>query len=300
MAKNNGLRKEFIEHIRNYEYDVVCGSTNTDFPEEFEIPRENTGTLKDQGDVGACVAEVIAQIAESFYHEEMSEGFAYGTLRKGTSKNSGMFVSTAMDLWKSLGTLPKKYFDILCEMPEMREVTSKFPDLSEIAAKYKLKSYVSIGISSNRDNSIKDALTKYGRGLVATSNDFFGESHCIVLTGWNDKNRTYKFKNSWGESYGDKGYGEIPKDEIYFVFVPLFEEIDVPFNDVSKDDWFYDDVKSMYFAGITKGTSDTTFEPNRPITRAEDAAKTNRLLKMIDERFDILNRVLTEKVKLMD
>jgi hypothetical protein len=44
-----------------------------------------------------------------------------------------------------------------------------------------------------------------------------------------------------------------------------------------------------------KGTSDTTFEPDKPLTRAEMAVMINRILRLVDERFDILNKVLNEK-----
>ncbi len=299
MNKTNGVIAEYVSHTRNYDYEMVCGASGTDFPAEFEIPRENTGTLKNQGGVGACVAETIAQIAESFYQEEMSEGYIYGTFRSPALTSSGLIVSQAMDFWKAIGTLPKKYFDLLGEMPEMREITNKFPDLQEQASKYKLKGYASIGYADRKrkDNAIKDALTKYNRGLVSVSNSYFGGSHCIVLVGWNDKTDSYKIKNSWGKAYGDNGFAEIPKDAINAVYVPLFEDIKLPFADVSENDWFFKDVKSMYFSDMMKGTDDTTFEPHKPMTRAEMATMTNRMLKLIDERFDIFNRVIAEKIR---
>lgn len=46
MSKGFGVIKEIIPHTRDYEYERVCGASGTAFPEEFEIPRENTGTLK--------------------------------------------------------------------------------------------------------------------------------------------------------------------------------------------------------------------------------------------------------------
>ena len=46
-----------------------------------------------------------------------------------------------------------------------------------------------------------------------------------------------------------------------------------------------------------KGTSNTTFEPDKPLTRAEAAALFNRLNKALDTRFDILNKVVEEKVQ---
>jgi C1A family cysteine protease len=301
---NTGVQKEYVTHIRDYDYETVCGAIGSSYPEEYEIPRENTGTLKNQYEVGACVAEVISQISEHWYSNqlneqiEMSEGFVYGALRSEDSNGYGMIVSTALDLWKSIGTLPKKYFDVLKEMPEMKETVKKFPEFYEIASKYKLSGYVSLNYNNTkRDAAIKDALTKYQYGLVSVSDKGFpGGGHCIMLTGWNDTKDTYKFKNSWGETYGDKGFAEISKSKIDKVYLPLFDEIVLPFEDVKEGDWFYDDVKSMYFSGFVKGTTETTFEPNRPLTRAEACALFNRNNKETDKRFDIMNKVLEEKL----
>ena len=302
--QHNGVLKEFNTHIRNYDYEVVCGGSPADasYPAVYEIPRDNTGTLKNQGNIGCCVAETIAQIAESFYKTEMAEGWVYGKFRKPSSNGWGMYVSAAMDYWMEIGTVPKTYFDILKEMPDMKEIANKFDDLQKQAEKYQLKAYAELNYAdkTKRDNAIKDALMKSGRGLVAVSHDYFNESHCIVLTGWNDETGKYKFKNSWGETYGDKGFSEIPKNKINEVYYPIFEDIALPFSDVKDTDWFYKDVKNMFFAGLIGGYEDGTFKPNNQITRAEVCVILNRLTKMIDERFDILNRVLEEKFKMVD
>ena len=51
----------------------------------------------------------------------------------------------------------------------------------------------------------------------------------------------------------------------------------------------------MYFSGMMNGTSNTTFEPNKTMTRAEVATMFDRLIKMIDERFEIVERLRKEK-----
>ena len=77
--------------------------------------------------------------------------------------------------------------------------------------------------------------------------------------------------------------------------MPIFEEFKVPFKDVKESDWFYKSVKNMYFSGMMNGTSERTFEPNKPMTRAEVATMFDRFAKYIDERFDLLDRLLEEK-----
>ena len=58
----------------------------------------------------------------------------------------------------------------------------------------------------------------------------------------------------------------------------------MPFEDVSKDEWYYKTVQHVYNAGLMNGTSANTFEPNRPLTRAEMAQVLVNLCKKIDER----------------
>lgn len=290
--KGFGVERELIPHIRDYDYESVCGSSGATFPEEFEIPRENTGTDKDQGMVGACVAEVIAQIAEEIWRrqlgeqEEHSEGFIYAKFRSDGSKGYGLNPSIAMKAWMDIGTLPKKYYDKLYEMPDMRTIIDKFPEFDEIANKYRISGFVRL----YKDNEIKDALAKNLHGLVGISHEYFDESHAIEITGWNDKTDCYKFKNSWGTDYRDNGYGELPKAEVDAVYLPMLKDIKLPFLDVPEDAWYFKYIKNMYFNGYMQGTSDTAFEPDKPMTRAEVATLLYRVLKDVDARFDIVNR----------
>lgn len=303
MNKKTGVQNEKVTHIRNYDYEVVCGSSGSTFPDEYEIPRDNTGYLRNQKFMN-CVANVIAQIAENYWGRETGEeephsvGFTYGSLREENSTGEGMIVSVAMDLWAKIGTIPEKYFDIDAEMPEIKKIVANYPEVYEMAKKYKISGYVQLRGqgSSTKDAQIKDALTKYNRGLVAVSpNGFSGGSHCIMLTGWNDKKDKYKFKNSWGEKYGDKGFAEIDKDEITQVYMPIFEPITLPFDDVKESDWFYKSVKNMVFSGMMNGISDTKFDPNGVLTRAQAATMFDRLIGYIDDRFDIYNQLLKDK-----
>ena len=43
----------------------------------------------------------------------------------------------------------------------------------------------------------------------------------------------------------------------------------LPFTDVPESEWFYEPVKAVYEAGIMKGTSAATFEPQSPMTRGQ-------------------------------
>jgi hypothetical protein len=61
------------------------------------------------------------------------------------------------------------------------------------------------------------------------------------------------------------GYEIIPDFDVPEGFALLWHN---PFIDVSEDDWFFGDVKSVYSAALFAGTSANTFSPATPMTRA--------------------------------
>lgn len=290
----SGVKHE-AKDLRIYDYEKVVGSVGTSFPKKFSL--KDRVTVKNQGDVGACLACVLASIAEYIWGKEMSEGFNYGMFREDKDKTPGLYLGKALSFATKLGFVPYADFGILQEVPEMRELAKKFPELLEISQKYKISGYAEITtLRTKRDNAIKDALTKGNIGLVAVSDDYFGECHAIMLTGWDDEQNAYEFQNSWGTTFGVNGVGYIPKDEVDDVCAIFIEPIKLPFTDVPEDTWYYKSVKNMYMSGLINGTSETTFEPDRPITRAEICAILDRLCKKEEETNGRIFKTLNELI----
>lgn len=322
IKKRNGVLPE-VEKIRNYDYETACGAVKAtkEFPEEFEINQRYLGVLKNQEQYNCCVGCVMSSLAEVFemieeYGDleaipedqwkkifnrpeiEFSEFWGYAALRTDAYEQEGMFVSDALENWGKKGMVPTKYFDIKAEVPDIIREVEKFPELYDKAKLHKPKSYVSLNyaIADKKDQCIKEALTKYKHGLLGVSDRYFGGSHCITVVGWNDKTNKYKIKNSWGNDWGDEhGVGEIPKSKLNAVYLVLDEELQPPFEDVNKTDWFYKAIKNMYFANLMKGVDNTHFEPTRNIIRAEMAALIHRIVVMVEERVNLLIKVAKEK-----
>lgn len=309
-----GARLE-IEPMRTYDYNLVRagGSEEVNYPQEFIISPNHRGVLKNQGHISACVGCVMSSLAEVFdiieqekanqtiEDLEFSEGWAYGALRKDTDTQMGMFVSDALEQWSKKGMVPKKYFDILEEMPKMQKYTKSVSGLDKIAIPYKIKGYASLMSEDDKktDLAIKKALYENDYGVLGVSYRYFlGGSHCITIVGWNDKTNSYKIKNSWGKNWGDKeGIGEIPKNQINCAYVIIDEVIEPNFEDVDKTKWYYKNVKNMYLSGIMNGTTSTLFEPEKNITRAELSTVLTRLVQLTNDRLKILIELLTKDAK---
>ena len=293
----DGIKLE-AKPIRLYDYEKVVGAVGTEFPKKFSL--QNRVTVKNQGDTSACLACVLASVAEYIWSKEMSEGFNYSMFREEKDKKPGLYFARALNQAMKIGFVPFDDFGVLQEMPHIREMAKKFPELLEIGQKHKISGYADLCYSNKakRDNAIKDALVKGNIGLVAASYDYFNEGHAIMLTGWDDEQDVYEFQNSWGREFGVDGVAYIPKSEIDEVCAIFTEPIELPFEDVSKDSWYYKSVKNMYMSGLINGTSENTFEPDRPITRAEICAILDRLCsaeEMNNARiFKVINELMRE------
>lgn len=306
--ENNGLISS-VSPVRDYEYAVISGSIENNFPDTYKV--KYTGAeVKNQGDYPFCVGCAMATVLEGWlqkiYGEDIkiSETFNYGALRKDASITKGMVHSEALKMQTEIGSVKKELFDIWVNMPDIYNEIKEIDGLYDEAKKLKFANYVKLNngdtkTGRQKDLEIKDALTKYDVPLFAISPYYFGDGHAITIIGWDDSEDAYIIKNSWGENYGKNGDGtaRIPKSAIREVYLLMYEPIELPFEDVSGTDWFYDGVKQAYLSGIINGRSATTFDPYTNITRAEASVMFARMEKKVDKAIEMFNEILRMEIK---
>ena len=205
------------------DYKVVCSSRNYEFPSAFEL---DVIRIKDQGDVGSCVAHALSSIIE-YYNvaqrndpTEMSVGYIYGNRVNSEHKGPGMIMRDAIEVVLNYGDVPKKDFVYNVETPKIIGLYGRRADelynvgrpnrISEYcrvntvpAAKLALMSGIPLlmAIEWYEDMDVVD-------GVLRTNYVRYAGGHCMYIYGWDE--RGWKVANSWGYDWGNNGCFVLP------------------------------------------------------------------------------------------
>lgn len=277
-----------IQSLRTYDFDVLKKSLPVRDVSDFtEYVLSNLPEVVNQKNYQCCVACVISEILSVMNDDKYSISYIYGKHRNSDSQSPGMLVESALKSMLSYGSIPYEMFPQLAEMPEVKQVVEQNPQWDEFAKSSKLRGYCCIRWSNTDDKfeNIKLALLNYQMPLLAISKKGFGSSHCILIYGFEVKNNEpyVLIQNSWGKEYGNGGRASVPLSKIDYAYILFDEKIELPFDDVSENDWYYKSVRNMFLQGYINGRSETEFCPNDTMTRAEVCVLLDRILKRQDK-----------------
>lgn len=284
--------------VREYAFDLCCAAQEeVELPDEYELPAALLPPVYDQKATNKCVAFTLCECAEAETikrgkQTRLSPSWTYGRDegRKGY-KGEGMYADDAVAGAVKTGFVPYLYFQFDdMDVPDVIGLAEDRDDLLELGEAVRPSAYVGMNyaMESKRWESIKRAIYVYQRPVVIISHRYFGGSHAIMAYGYTDsmpkangkgtvKGRFVKFQNSWGTDWEDGGRSLIPFGSIDDVYMLCWEEIKLPFTDVAKDEWFYEEVKAAYLADLMQGVTKTEFAPNDNIIRGDVALMLSRL-----------------------
>lgn len=213
------LKSEFIGSGDEL-YDTTVKSYGDIKSSHFDL-REINGVspIKDQKSCGSCWAfSAIAAIESNYALKnknfiDLSEQSVLGCSGAGSCATGGWYTRVFAWLLDNQQSFLTEENNFPYEAKDMCQTQVTPFDI-------KVTNYGSL--QNNSIDEIKEALIKYGAvsaALFSNNKDFIyyksgvikgnnegNIDHAITIVGWDDNLQAWLIKNSWGESWGDKGY----------------------------------------------------------------------------------------------
>lgn len=200
--------------------------------------RENFTDIKNQGEQGSCTAHAVTSIFEYILKQNkqedsnLSEAFVYYNARQksgDTCKDDGSSYDYAIECMTEFGICTEK----LMPYSEYDFTTPPSNEAFTDAATRKVKRALNVKLILN---DLKSALEDgYPVAISAKLFESFGEGlkgiismptqeecdrasneenkqlhHAMVICGYDDDKKLFLIRNSWGKTFGDKGYCYLP------------------------------------------------------------------------------------------
>jgi C1A family cysteine protease len=203
-------------------------------PAKFVV--KELSDVGDQGEEGTCVGFACTvgmkesqELKENKRIIKLSPRYLYQKCKEidGIPEADGTSINIAMKILYNLGVCEEEYWSYA-----PNQVGVPRQGANENAKNYKIKSYENIGKSlqtmktslivngpfvigvSVFDNWQTTEVWDTGKIPLPKGGDIGGHALCVV--GYDDDTQMLKFKNSWGNEWGDEGYGYLPYDYIKY------------------------------------------------------------------------------------
>ena len=194
--------------LRNYRINKVCMAS--ELPNKYEVSHSR---IKDQKNVGSCVAFSTSSVLETKYGKDYSTAWIYGYRPNGYYQGRGMNVLNALKTIYKKGFIEEKELKGNYEMNKAKDIVEDYLK-TEPNIKNKTTGYAQL----HNTNEIKQAIYMTGLPIVIAvpidnlqyDNDYVvympknvRGGHQMMCYGWNEKGLLVQ--NSWGESFGNNG-----------------------------------------------------------------------------------------------
>lgn len=174
--------------------------------------------IKDQGNTPSCVGQsgaYLKEIQEKYEHKAFLDfdGFnLYARCKKidGYS-GGGTYIRVAMKILESEGAKPKPSTSPLTAKTFKIKAYTKLQTIEDM--KYALASTGPIVIGVSVYENFSQVYAKNNWTVPMPTGKKRG-GHAIIITGYNDFRKAFRFTNSWGNDWGDKGSAWLTYDFI--------------------------------------------------------------------------------------
>ena len=181
-----------------------------------------------QGQQSSCAAWSVGYAARSYYMQDKggdvhpdnipSPAFIYNTLSGGRC-DMATSMETAIELLKTKGAVPLSalpYSDSDCKALVPAPVLAAHASRFRVQGSFKvdgrelrqIKGQIARGHPVIFGIYLPDGFRHYKSGII-TNTKPTAEGHGMVITAYDDDRQAFKFINSWGDDWGERGYGWI-------------------------------------------------------------------------------------------
>lgn len=219
---------------RDYKFSALNAkpTAKTFFPAKVDY-RAKMGTILDQGSLGSCTANAIASAFQYnltkqkmpsyspsrlfiYYNERLLEGTV--------AEDSGAYIRDGIKTLNTYGACPEVVWPY-----KISQFAVKPPEQAyKVAAQDKATGYYRVNVDAN---SIKTALAsgfpvitgmlvyssfetyavaKTGKVPMPGRYDYLLGGHAVLIVGFDEATQQFIVRNSWGTSWGDRGYFYLP------------------------------------------------------------------------------------------
>ena len=199
--------------------------------------REKCPKIYNQGELGSCTANAIAcaiqfdEIKQNLDSQVPSRLFIYYNERDiegNVDRDTGSSLRDGVKCINKIGYCNETQWPY-----DIQKFTEK-PEQScyDYARKHKSLSYKKVQQDEEHIKSVlnmgfpivfgisvyesfeSEEVAKTGIVQLPKNHEKMLGGHAIVIVGYDEEKRLFTFRNSWGEDWGDKGYGYLPYDYV--------------------------------------------------------------------------------------
>ena len=204
-------------------------------PAAVDLRQQGTLTpVDDQGAIGSCVGHGVTEACESLQlirkqpRVDLSRLFVYFATRvwvegEDPHQDGGCMIRDAMKALRLFGVCKEELWPYIpanyATAPPKACVTEalshaiiayfRCPNLAAIKLSLAQGYPVVIGFSVPT-SMMTSEVDRTGVVPYPASDEGFVGGHCVLLCGYDDAKNLLTFQNSWGEGWGDKGFGYLP------------------------------------------------------------------------------------------
>ena len=236
-----------VENLKTLENDEAKIPASADF-------RNLCSPIENQGEIGSCTANAAVGLVEYFERRafgkyiDASRLFLYKVTRTllGFNGDTGAYLRSTIGALTIFGLVPEKYwpYDVNKFDDEPSAFCYSFADKYKTLQYYRLdppstttevllnriRSFIASGIPSIFGFTVYDSIEQAssdGKIPFPSNKEQVLGGHAVMAVGYDDNlvienkfsnNKTVGallIRNSWGEDWGEKGYGWIPYEYIY-------------------------------------------------------------------------------------